>query len=196
MKVKESITLEDDISRWVRTQGGERGTSAFINQILRETMKKHNSIYNKLEKIDSQINELNNQKIIVFKELEKHFEEGDKTEREKAKKELEEKKEKEAKKKKELKRLTQILEEKQLLNELMACEDIKDLWCFNKKLLEQNIKISEKSKVPGFGINLLSEIALFNGKNIPIAKLEEKEKEVKADIQSQSTKWAKHSKPH
>ena len=157
MRIKESWTIDEDLSKWVRRQDVK--SSEFVNRVLREAMTIESNLYSKFDKIERKINSLEEEKKELIKEIKTIAEEGDKKAREAAQKKLEEEKRKEEKRNKKIQEVTSQLIGAGYLSELLECKTDEDLLKFEKKLQQNNFCMNG-SILPGVGIVLLKEISM------------------------------------
>lgn len=125
-KVKESLTIDKDISDWIRSIGKERyegSTSAFVNEVLKERMSMDIDYYNSLKKLDFEIEKKEKQKYELLEKIKMNIEEGNKQEREMAEKEMERQKESIRHIQERLKKCIQRLKDLNLVNRFIEIKD-------------------------------------------------------------------------
>ena len=163
-KSRQSYTLDEDLSNWVKESGG-KNSSEFVNEILREAHDHHADPLFKLNHIKDKINNLEELKKIQIQKLEKQVVEGNKKEREDAKKKIKEEKEWHQKLISTLQKYVDKIKTAGFLSELLEFEgeDIKDYTKLAIKFREQGVEVggSELQKI----IIHKSELDLENGKS-------------------------------
>lgn len=102
MKVKESITIDEELSKWIKNQNLYPSASEFINNILLREFQNQNNPFYKLRDIEFREAKLNEERERVLESIKQICEEGSKKEREEAEKELKLKEEFEKKKRMEI----------------------------------------------------------------------------------------------
>jgi len=166
-KIRETYTIDEELSRWIRMQDAP-SASWFVNKILVEYKEKHSSFNDKLDNLKNLKEKEEAEEKKIIEELSSVIENSDKKAREVAERHLEELKKKEQEKSQEIEKLANILKKSKLFEELMNCNNVQELWQFNKKLMEKDIKINKETSIAGFGIKALREITESYGKHIPL----------------------------
>ena len=101
MKQKISITVDEDLVKWINTQPDFDSASEFVNFVLRKEFSNASNIWSEISKLEYQRYEIRTKENELIKQLSILVEEGNKKEREEAELkliELKEKREQERKK--------------------------------------------------------------------------------------------------
>ena len=135
-RVKESLTIDEDLSKWLRSKTEFKSSSEFVNQVLRDYMCKENDIYSELYNVEVEISKLYEKREQYLKEIEQILEEGNKQEREKAETVLLKQREREKAIIRRVEKAISILKELGLLQEALDCDTLDKQKVFIKKNFE------------------------------------------------------------
>lgn len=92
VRVKESWTIDEDLSNWVRKRAESDGISPseLVNRMIENYKGANANIYDDLFKIELERERINDQEKLVLGQLDKVIEEGNKQQRENAQKKMQE----------------------------------------------------------------------------------------------------------
>lgn len=142
MKVKESITIDEDLSSWCKNQEEYKTTSEFINHILRKEYDSRSDIYHKIRNIEYEVKKMQEKKQKLVNQLKIVIDEGNKQERQEAEEYIKREKERIEKenqeKQKKTKQFMDLVQLFKLEKELEECLDYEDLKNFIKLMVKIN----------------------------------------------------------
>ena len=160
MRSKESWSIDEDISKWLKEYNIDsefKSVSDHVNAILRKEKDKGDDPYEKLSDIEYQVTQLEKEKQITLDQIHVKFEDGNKKEREKAQRILKEQKERHERMLTRLIFCHERLHDLNLYEEFQECTSEEDF----KKLARKTIEITMKEGRP-----LSDGIGIFDLKNL------------------------------
>lgn len=124
VKIKENFTIDSEISDWIRENSANK--SEFVNNLLQEVYKENANFYTKIEKNMRKIDFLYKEIKSDLSKIDEIRREGNRKERQKAKKFLQEMKVKQQKEEQEIHEIYKKIKKSRFFEQLKKCENIKD----------------------------------------------------------------------
>lgn len=153
MRLKMSWTIEEDVVNWLQSNMENReSVSELVNEILLSHIHTTTDPFAVIHSTDMEINKLEQKKKELLKPIEKILEEGNKKEREKAKKLLKDEKEKYESIQARIKQCYAFLEEQGLMDDYNNAKTKEDINSLSIKCIKIVNAIREEQKEKGVDI--------------------------------------------
>lgn len=148
-RIKENFTIDEDLSVLLRNQKECKSSSELVNRILRDHFSLQSDPYHQLNKLDLEIFKLEEKRKPLLETIKKIAEEGNKQEREKAIRRIQEEDLLRDKIYKESSETIELLKETGFFEEFKNCKDMEDFLNLRRKLIKLRPDLASSNLIYG-----------------------------------------------